>query len=313
MDDGSQYSVFDVSIVIVCMKDIKNIVVCIDSIVKCTSCKYEILVTAYLLGELQIEELKIKYPHIVIIRSENTRGFSENNNLALKHVRGKYTLILNDDTIMEMAAIDELIRTLDANSEYAVATPIILNGDGTIQSIGHRSFSMLKFFFPRIRNYSVNINDKSIDNVEVVYGCCFLIRTAIFSDMGFFDERFFFGPEDVALCMKMRDHGHKICVNKNIKITHYHYSRTTIVRSAVTPATYKGTVILISDRSRLLAIIYVVAMFFKSFLRFFTTFLMKNAMHRRIIRTQSINMMRASISCDTPKDIFIRFSRELGI
>lgn len=101
-----------VSIVIVCMNNLKNLYPCLDSIRKYTHVSYETLVVAYLFSKENLERLKRDYSWIRIIESNEIRGFSENNNLALRQARGQYCYVLNDDTIMDSPVIDRLVETI---------------------------------------------------------------------------------------------------------------------------------------------------------------------------------------------------------
>ena len=63
-----------VSIVIVCMNNLKNLYPCLDSIRKYTHVSYETLVVAYLFSKENLERLKRDYSWIRIIESNEIRG-----------------------------------------------------------------------------------------------------------------------------------------------------------------------------------------------------------------------------------------------
>ena len=79
----------DVSIVIVCMDNWDNLSRCLDSIRANTSVTYEVLVTAYLFSKENLDRLRKGYPWVKIVESDEIRGFSENNNLALRQAVGR--------------------------------------------------------------------------------------------------------------------------------------------------------------------------------------------------------------------------------
>ena len=87
------YNMFDVSIIIVCMNNLSNLIPCLDSIKKYTSLSYETIVVAYMFSPENLSYIKQNYPWIKIIESKEIRGFSENNNLAIKIAKGKYCFI----------------------------------------------------------------------------------------------------------------------------------------------------------------------------------------------------------------------------
>ena len=85
---------YNVSIVIVCMNNIRQLSDCLDSIKKHTKkVTYEVLLVAYFFNDDNLKKLKDNYPWVRIIVSNEIRGFSANNNLALKQAQGEYCFV----------------------------------------------------------------------------------------------------------------------------------------------------------------------------------------------------------------------------
>ena len=90
---------FDVSIIIVCMNRPDNLYPCLESIRRTTRrVTYEVLVVAYLYDSDCLAKAREDFPWVTFLESNEIRGFSENNNLALKQASGRFCFILNDDT-----------------------------------------------------------------------------------------------------------------------------------------------------------------------------------------------------------------------
>ena len=66
-----------VSIVIVCMNNLKNLYPCLESIKKYTHVSYECFVVAYLFTKENLEKVKLDFPWVKFIESNEIRGFSE--------------------------------------------------------------------------------------------------------------------------------------------------------------------------------------------------------------------------------------------
>src|SRR4051812_18549910 len=50
-----------------------------------------------------------QYPDVVLLRSPENLGFARGNNLAFRHARGSYLILLNTDTIVLPNAVETLV------------------------------------------------------------------------------------------------------------------------------------------------------------------------------------------------------------
>ena len=82
-----------VAIVIVCMNNLKNLIPCLDSIKTYTHTDYEVWLVAYMFSKENLNIVKEKYPDVIIVESNDIRGFAENNNLALRKVKSKRPIV----------------------------------------------------------------------------------------------------------------------------------------------------------------------------------------------------------------------------
>ena len=251
----------DVSIVIVCMNNLKNLYPCLKSIRQHTAnVSYETFVVAYLFSKENLEKVKRDFPWITIIESNEIRGFSENNNLALRQAKGKFCFVLNDDTEMKMPVIDKLVETINKlPEEVAVVSPRSVFGNGELQSCGRPNFTITTVILKNLRIWdeqrtkSPYVNQKGIFQTYHLWGAFFLIKTDIFREMGWFDERYFFSPEDLALSRKLNKSSYKCFVDSNVTIVHYEGMTgkgTSILQIATKPAGYKGGILFYGEDSK---------------------------------------------------------------
>lgn len=214
-----------VSTVIVSMNKLDNLRVCLLSIRRYTKIMNRVYVIAYLFSQDNLKKLREEFDWITIIESNEIRGFAENNNLALRIINTKYIFILNDDTEFKVPVIDNLVKAIDDTLDAAVMSPVLFRGDGSLQFNGRRYYSFWNFF---LRQIGVKHFPKSIyENGSGIYqsynisGAAFLIKTDIFRNVGFFDEKYFFCPEDIALSTLLNKQGYKCYVDTSTPITHY--------------------------------------------------------------------------------------------
>lgn len=238
-----------VSIVIVCMNNLKNLYPCLNSIRKYTTVSYETFVVAYLFSKENLEKVRRDFPWVKFIESNEIRGFSENNNLALRQAKGKYCFVVNDDTEMKMSVIDRLVDDFDkCPNTAAIVSPVLLDGNGNVSVCGRppidwktKVLILLKLFDEKKdKKYS---NKKGFFRTYNVIGAAFLIRRDIFERVGWFDEYYFFAPEDLALSTLLNEMGYGCYVDEDVKIIHYEGmtgKSRSLIQTATKPAMCKG-------------------------------------------------------------------------
>lgn len=242
----------DVSIVIVCMNNLNNLYPCLESIRKYTSeVTYETFVVAYLFTEKNLEKVKTDFPWVTFIESNEIRGFSENNNLALRQARGNYCFVLNDDTEMQMPVIDRLVSTIENLPEnVAIVSPRLIGYDGVTQVCGRPYKNWKHILLGMVHLYNEK-DDRKYSNKTGkfqsynIIGAAFLIKTKILEKAGYFDEYFFFSPEDVALSTKVNKMGYQCWVNADVTLIHKEGmsgKSLSMIQTATRPAHAKGGV-----------------------------------------------------------------------
>ncbi len=317
----------DVSIVIVCMNNLKNLYPCLESIRKYTNTSYECLVVAYLFTKNNIKQVKENFPWVTFIESNEIRGFSENNNLALRQAKGKYCFVLNDDTEMKMPVIDKLLATIKKlPNDVAVVSPRSVFGDGSFQSNGRTVHTTWKYILTLLHLYDEKkelwkIRDKrGLFETGDIVGAFFLIKTDLFRKVGFFDERFFFCPEDIALGYELRKLGYRHFVNADIEIIHYEGmsggQSVSWIKIATAPAGTRGSLIFFSHNNKLLyallSLIKVCSLFPKFVYLTIKSMFLADDIKTKIVLQSCKNSMIACITTMTPKQLFTHYYDQIN-
>ena len=307
----------DVSIVIVCMNNLKNLYPCLNSILKNTTVDYEIIIVAFLFSDENLQKLRSDFPTAKIIISNDLRGFSENNNLALKQAKGKYCFVVNDDTYYSDRIIDKLVEDFNkVNDEVAIISPTTLNVDGTIQRCGKPKYNLFTYFLYWMKlvgfyeNRSRYTNGKGIFQTYNISGACFLIKTDIFRKMGWFDERFYFCPEDIALSTALNENGYKCYVDSTVELTHTGGGSWSKTLYATKPAQIKGEIIFYGRKSSFHKIaVRILLLFFLPIysLMWKICYLVRKDEKSRIFCKAYLNGLKAVFTQKTPKELFIQF------
>lgn len=246
----------DVSIVIVCMNRMDNLYPCLETLREHTGAKltYETIVVAYLFDKTALAKAREDFPWVKFIESDEIRGFSENNNLALRQAEGRYCFVLNDDTEMREDVIGRLVADIEQLPEdAAIVSPGLLNADGSLQLCGRPEFPAAKYVLQQYHMYREPIDTGCGDSVSrtlSITGAAFLIKTDVFRKLGWFDERYFFTPEDMALARLARVEGYSIWIDPNVSIIHKWRTTASKMMSATRPAAVRGSLIYFSEWRR---------------------------------------------------------------
>ena len=307
-----------VSIVIVCMNNLKNLYPCLNSIRKYTAVSYETLVVAYLFSRENLERVKHDFPWVTYIESNKIRGFSENNNLALRQARGKYCFILNDDTEMKMPVIDLLVADIKAMpSNVACMSPKTVFGDGSFQSCGRPPMNWKTYLLSMLHLWKESndknwINKKGLFRSYNLVGAAFLIHTDVFRRIGWFDEYYFFCPEDIKVGTELNKLGYECWVDSDVVLCHYEggssRKKCNKTQMATTPAAVKGALHYYSEGRIYRRVLLSFVSFFVNLVRFII-YTMKSILRSKpnddTYKAKAMyNTLKYSYGAKSPKDIF---------
>lgn len=308
----------DVSVIIVSMNRPDTLYPCLDGIKAYTSLSYEIIVVAYMFSPSNLQALKRDYPEVKIIESNELRGFSENNNLALKQSCGKYCFIVNDDTLMKMPVIDALVADFEKlPPEAAIVSPKIIFPDGRVQTSGRAPWTAWRYMKHYLHLVDETLPTKwsmqsGLFRTWTVNGACFLIRTDVFREAGWFDERFTFTPEDIALGHKVNEMGYTVWSDDDVVITHFAGSTVSRFEAAIKPTRVRGALIFYSGGSRVKYFLLGIYVWLVEALRYLKYLPRKREGKNKIMFDTSRNVMHSIFTSATTKEIFKRYYNSIA-
>ncbi|MBR6212354.1 MAG: glycosyltransferase [Bacteroidales bacterium] len=318
----------DVSIIIVCMNRPDNLYPCLESIRRTTRrVTYEVLVVAYMYGPDGLAKAREDFPWVTFIESNEIRGFSENNNIALKQARGRFCFILNDDTELPGPTVDLLVEDFEELPEgTAIVSPTLLNADGSLQLCGRPPYPARHYVLQQWHLFSepkdntagqkpaAVIGGRKLFRTWNITGAAFLIPTELFRDLGWFDERFFFTPEDIALGTLACRKGLRLYVDTSAQVVHKWRTTASRIMGATRPAAVRGSLMHFSGfrnwKYLLLAVPVWCAEFAKRTKAAVVQALRPNPQHRTELQTYR-NITRSIFTHRTPKEIFTRYFNEI--
>ena len=247
----------DLSISIVSLNRPDLVEQCLASIEAVTrSIAYEVHLVAHNFDLVPLDQIRRRHTSLIVHRVAGIRGYSQNNNVALKAARGRHVAILNDDTILGDDLFGKLVQFLDCNQDITAVCPVLQNSDGSLQ-VGYRGrFTPLAFFAQQLRvdrlvpvRWAVRLgafdrpwmpegNGDPLD-IEAGSGACFVARREALEAIGFLDEDYFLGPDDIDWTVRLRRLG-RVVLLPDASLTHLDGATLRKTYYAVLPAVYAG-------------------------------------------------------------------------
>ncbi len=210
-------------------------------------------VKLYLVDNSADDSLRFEFnsPQIEYIFSGRNIGYGSGHNLAIEKARGnsKYHLVLNPDVEFNPEILSRLFKYMEQNEDIGLVMPKVLYMSGEMQylcktlpspsDLFARRFipGPAKFLFKNyLERYELKHKDyNSIMEVPNLSGCFMFIRTAVFAEVGAFDEQYFMYLEDTDLCRRINEqyrtvyyplvsivHAYSKASYKNPKLLTYH-------------------------------------------------------------------------------------------
>jgi GT2 family glycosyltransferase len=192
------------------------------------------------------------HPEVDLVRSGSNLGFAGGNNLALRGVRSRYALLLNNDATADPQAVRRLVEAMDAARPEvaALAATVLLAGtfraagpqdagrpdlvhgpdgtwvpdaEGTVRLVNSTGNQVRSDGFGSDRGWLAEAGAHHPPrDVFGFSGAAVLLRMAALHDVGFFDERYFMYYEDTDLSWRLRLGGYRVQHCPGAVVHHLH-------------------------------------------------------------------------------------------
>ena len=298
-----------------------------------TSAGYEVHVVAHNFDPGALAALGKRHPSVIVHRVAGIRGYSQNNNVALKAARSRNVAILNDDTILRDDLFGRLVRFLDRNPDVAAVCPVLRNLDGSLQ-VGFRGrFTPLAFIAQQLRldrlvpvRWAVRLGafdrpwlpEGRSDPVDIQAGtgACFVAKREAFETIGFLDEDYFLGPDDIDWTVRLRRLG-RVVLLPDASLTHLGSATLSQTYHAVLPTIYAGCYTFFRrhyGRTAEWAIRLALGCVWSSMLSvgWAVSALVRNSRQARMMKTARWNCVRFAFSQASSRDVFERVMAQGG-
>lgn len=181
-----------------------------------------------------IDFLKTNYPQVRIVQLDKNYGFAGGYNKALQHVEADFYCLLNSDVRVTQNWIDPILQLFSSDETIAAIQPKILS-DRDVSRFEHAGAAggfIDKFGYPFCRGRIMDALEKDegqyTTNSDIFWasGACLFIRADRFHACGGFDADFFAHMEEIDLCWRLKNQGHRIVFCSESTI--YHFGGATL-------------------------------------------------------------------------------------
>ncbi len=195
---------------------------CLVSLRTQTYSPVEIIVVDNASIDGSVDLIKKSFPEVKLIVNAGNLGFGGGNNVGIRAARGRYVMILNNDTRLDPRCIEELKKSIEKDKRYgASASKILLDGKGGLLDAAGINICKDGLSIGRGRLESA---DRYSTEKEVFFasGCACLFRREMLDDVGLFDEDFFAYADDTDMGWRARLAGWRCIYNPEAIVYHSH-------------------------------------------------------------------------------------------
>ena len=159
------------------------------------------------------------FPWATFLRSDRNGGWSGGNNVGLKHALdggAELVILLNNDTVVGPDFVARMVAAADAHPDFGILGPVIrflappheVQTDGVLFNGPSRPGFFQRLAVPLAAPPGEN-PPPAVAEVDIVNGCCLMVRRAVVERVGLIDEAFFLVHEESDFCLRAQAAGFK--------------------------------------------------------------------------------------------------------
>ncbi|MDA9818363.1 glycosyltransferase family 2 protein [Flavobacteriaceae bacterium] len=177
--------------------------------------KYNVIVVDNASTDNTAQIIKNNFPQTALIENPKNVGFGRGNNIGFEKVQTEFTCVLNPDCFVDDKSIVEILKTLKANPNIAIANGVPYSG-----YLNNKTQKIITTKIDEIAAKGQTDDKGDYYNVTFISGCCIFFKKEILKKIGLFYKNFFIYCEDNELCKRVMKNKYQIATVKNAKITH---------------------------------------------------------------------------------------------
>jgi N-acetylglucosaminyl-diphospho-decaprenol L-rhamnosyltransferase len=199
---------------------------CLDAIERTTpsDLDHEVLVLDNASEDGSAEAVRSLGRDIRLIALDRRAGKAENDSRLLQEARGKFCLLLNEDSELQSGAVAALLGALQSDRDAAAAGAQLLTPDGTevpcAWKLPSAETALAGAFFLH-RRYTVESGGTGIRPVGWVQSSAMMVRREAAEHVDWLDPEFFVYSDETDFCKRLWDAGWKILYVPSARAVHH--------------------------------------------------------------------------------------------
>jgi GT2 family glycosyltransferase len=186
--------------------------------------EHELLVLDNASTDGSADAVRERHPDARLFALERRAGKADNDSLLLREARGRWCLLLNEDSELREGAVRALLDALESDPAAAVAGAQLLTSGGEPTPCAWRlpdipwALAAAVFMQDRV---AVESTGESVREVGWVQSSAVLVRREAAEQVGWLDGDFFVYSDETDFCKRVRDAGWRILFVPGARAVHH--------------------------------------------------------------------------------------------
>jgi N-acetylglucosaminyl-diphospho-decaprenol L-rhamnosyltransferase len=186
--------------------------------------EHEVLVLDNASGDGSAEAVRERHPDVRLFALERREGKADNDTRLLQAARGRYCLLLNEDSELCDGSVRALVDALESDPGAAAAGAQLLTSEGRPTASAWRlpdipwALAAAVFSHERV---AVESTGDQVREAGWVQSSAMLVRREAAEQVGWLDGDFFVYSDETDFCKRLRDAGWRILFVPDARAVHH--------------------------------------------------------------------------------------------
>ena len=171
-------------------------------------------------------------PRVKLIERRVNGGAAAARNSAIRSATGRYIAFLDSDDCWLPNKLSVQIDKMQEEAASFSCTRFIIKGTSIYSANDIMSVADFNSMTQTVE--MADWDHQTVRAVDYVIGACQMIRRRALQEVGLFDEHIFYGPEDIDMCLRLRQAGWQVVYHPEAVVVHNERRLTQSLRSGLT-------------------------------------------------------------------------------